>query len=90
MRAIVILIFIAGCAAEKKSEDYKITATEITLTNENHSHGWQKQDCFFCHVPTNLHQVNRLGHSSFDSAKSLVDTYGIQSCRGCHGTNGIP
>jgi len=87
---LAVCILLGGCAADRQSEDYGVTSADLTLTPQNHPHGWARQECFGCHIPANLHLVNRLNHPSFSSARDLVEQYGIQSCRGCHSTNGVP
>lgn len=87
---IALLLAVAGCAQETQYEDYKVASiADLYLTATNHPHGYGKQDCFLCHVPSRLHRVNRLNSPNFDLAPILVEQSGVTSCAGCHGPNGV-
>jgi hypothetical protein len=78
-----------SCDSHRQYEDYKLkTAGDLTLTLENHPHGYQRYECFLCHHPENIHRENRIGAPNYDLAEGLVLQSGLQSCRGCHGKNG--
>jgi hypothetical protein len=90
VKRVALVILLSACAAEKKSEYYgATTSSDLLLSASNHPHGWTRSSCFGCHVESNIHQINRMNHPSFGSAKHLVDAYGVASCRGCHGSNGV-
>ncbi|MBI3018622.1 MAG: hypothetical protein HYY61_01845 [Deltaproteobacteria bacterium] len=88
---IFLLLFLCvGCGVQREYENYDLRSdSELTLTVQNHPHGFQKRECFYCHVKANIHQVDRYG-SSFDLAyvRSLVEQNGINACKDCHGNNG--
>lgn len=87
--AMCLLFFISACDTSRQYEEYQIkTEADLTLSSDNHPHGYQKTECFLCHHPENIHQVNRLGLLSFDYAQTLVRDSGLRSCQGCHGKNG--
>jgi hypothetical protein len=89
MRYVAVLLLLnllVGCA-DRQYENYQTTS--ITLSAENHPHGYNRTDCFVCHLPMNIHQVDRMGHASFPFAKGAVERNGLNSCRGCHGSNGV-
>lgn len=87
---LLFLVICCGCAANRQSEQYTISnIADLNLTSDNHPHGYTKTECFSCHLPQNIHQVDRIHAPSFALAQSLVDQYGLASCSGCHGTNGI-
>ncbi|HEX4925262.1 MAG TPA: hypothetical protein VFV50_14305 [Bdellovibrionales bacterium] len=90
MRAIVaVAILISGCAVERQYESPRaITASDLTLNERNHPHGYGRRECYLCHVPENLHQVDRLGAPSFPYAREAVRQQGLNSCAACHGNNG--
>lgn len=86
---LLLFIIFCSCSVKKQGEDYHVTTQEdLVLRADNHPHGWEKAECFTCHVSTNIHLENRLNHPSFNSARGLVEQYGLMSCRGCHGSNG--
>lgn len=89
--AIATLALIASsCGQVRQYENYGVqSVADLTLTSSNHPHGYGRSQCFLCHVPANLHQVDRLGHPSFDLARDLVAQSGVGSCAGCHGSNGV-
>lgn len=87
--AFLLLFLCIGCGVQREYEDYGLqSTTELTLTAQNHPHGFRKTECFYCHVKANIHQVDLLKSPLFDSAKSLVEQNGISGCKDCHGTNG--
>ncbi|HBQ22021.1 MAG: hypothetical protein A2Z91_01520 [Deltaproteobacteria bacterium GWA2_38_16] len=78
-----------GCGVERKYEDYHLPPDwDLTLTQQNHPHGFRQTKCFYCHIKANIHEVDRIGHALFPSAKPTVDAQGESSCSTCHGTNG--
>jgi hypothetical protein len=82
---------VTACEADRQYEDYKIESiADLILSETTHPHGFGKTECFVCHLPQNIHQVDRLNAPSFPSAASEVAKNGLASCRGCHGTNGVP
>lgn len=85
------IVFInLNCAAERQTENYPFTGTNpLTLTAENHPHGYSKSSCFQCHLPQNIHQIDHLKDPSFSMANSYVEQKGLSSCSGCHGSNGV-
>lgn len=89
--AFAFVLGLIGCGEQyRQTEDYGLrTSADLTLTENNHPHGFGQTECFVCHNPGNIHNVNRLGDSSFSLAKDLVNARGLQSCSGCHGRNGV-
>lgn len=86
----VIVFTLMGCESQEQFENYNFDQNSpLQLTATNHPHGFQKTSCFSCHLPQNIHQVDRLGDPSFAFAKTLVEQKGLLSCSGCHGTNGV-
>ncbi len=86
----LLFVFVWGCGVQRETENYDLRSdTDLTLTAQNHPHGFQKRECFYCHVKANIHQVARYS-SSFDLeyVRSLVEENGISVCRSCHGANG--
>lgn len=81
----------AACGVERQYENYDTLTmeTDLTLTQQNHPHGFRQSQCFMCHVKNNIHQVNRIQSPVFDLAKELVETQGISGCNVCHGDNGL-
>ena len=77
-----------GCNQQREYEYY--CQSNITLDRENHPNGYGQNQCFYCHIKANIHQVDRYGDPLFDSAKELVETDGLNSCSLCHGDNGVP
>lgn len=86
-----VCLSVMGCADQsRQTEDYNIkSSSDLTLSEQNHPHGYRQSNCFVCHNPNNIHNVDRLGDSSFSLAKGLVAAHGITSCSGCHGKNGV-
>ena len=85
-----LVVASVGCDRQQaQSEQYVMDPADISLSLDNHPHGYGKSQCFLCHIPNNIHTVNRLGHTSFDLAQSLVKRSGLASCSGCHGKNGV-
>lgn len=84
------ILLVSSCGQRKQSENYNFKTTNDLLLNENnHPHGYNESDCFYCHNVANIHQENNLGTNLLDLAKSLVDKHGSSSCKLCHGTNGV-
>lgn len=85
-----IILFVCGsCSVERQYDNYSMTQADLTLTANNHPHGYTRSQCFSCHLPQNIHQVDRVGAPSFAYARSLVESQGLNSCSGCHGYNGV-
>lgn len=82
-----------SCGNDRQTEFYDtlygVNDSGLTLTAQNHSHGWKQTNCFMCHVKTNIHQVNKINSPVFDLAKELVEQQGTASCSTCHGENGL-
>jgi len=91
MRKLFLISLLLGtaCGVQRQYEYYPMTITDLNLTSNNHPHGFGKSECFTCHLPSNIHMVNRLGAPSFSLARPLVEQQGLASCSGCHGTNGV-
>lgn len=93
MRYVLTLLMISvltACSVERQTEDYHFqTTADLNLTSANHVHGYTRTECFSCHLPQNIHQVDRLGAPNFNLAQPSVEAYGLSSCRGCHGKNGV-
>lgn len=86
----ILLLVISACSVKRQTEDYNMqTVADLTLTPDNHPHGYTRSQCFMCHLPNNIHQVDRIGAPSFSLAKPLVDQYGLSICASCHGSNGV-
>ncbi len=79
-----------SCGDSKQNDDYGITNTnELTLTEVNHPHGYQRAECFTCHLPANIHQEDRVGSFLVETARNLTATTGTEKCYACHGNNGL-
>ena len=87
---VLFLVLLSACGVQRQYESYPMTITDLTITTQNHPHGYGKSECFTCHLPSNIHNVDRIGAPSFAIAKTLVEQQGLNSCTGCHGTNGVP
>lgn len=87
---IFLIIGMSACQVERQYEnDNMLSTADLTLTASNHPHGYTRKECFMCHLPQNIHQVDRLGAPSFPSARPLVEQHGITICAACHGSNGV-
>ena len=86
-----ILALGPGCERpDRQYEDYELQSpADLTLSPTNHPHGYARRECYTCHLPHNIHQRDTLGDPLFDSARDLVDQFGLKSCAGCHGGNGV-
>lgn len=79
-----------SCAVSRQGDDYQMTGVvDLSLTESNHRHGYGYSDCFACHLPQNIHTVDRIHAPSFSLATPLVQSQGLNSCSGCHGQNGV-
>ena len=79
-----------GCQVDRQTDEYKFAETNpLQLSRDSHPHGFLRSQCFACHLPTNIHQVDRLKDPSFAMASFLVEQNGLRSCSGCHGDNGV-
>jgi hypothetical protein len=94
-RLVVLGVFVLlwSCGHNDVGENYgdlTSTASGFVLTQEEHPQGWGRSECFACHIPANLHLVNRTSLSGIDLAaiRDLVRTQGETSCASCHGLNG--
>lgn len=88
---LLITLLLCSCGVERQYEDYHLqSSTDLILTQQNHSHGYAKAQCFMCHNISNIHKVNRINAPNFDIAQPLVLQSGLASCSGCHGSNGNP
>ncbi|HLG18455.1 MAG TPA: cytochrome c3 family protein [Bdellovibrionota bacterium] len=97
-RPTYILFFLAvlmsGCGHDSPGENYGDiinSPQSLILTEEEHQPGWQRSDCFGCHLPKNIHQSNQssLAGIDLDAIQEIVRTQGEAACAGCHGTNGL-
>lgn len=89
MLTLMTVFILSACSVEKQYDNYSMTSADLTLTAVNHPHGYQRSVCFSCHLPQNIHQVDRLGAPGFPYARALVEQNGMNSCSGCHGYNGV-
>jgi hypothetical protein len=86
--ALNVPAFLMGCGSGNDYESYSSIKDGVAtqLLPSNHPHGYGKTDCFQCHTARNIH-VGATPQTAL--ARSLVEQSGIQSCRGCHGSNGV-
>ncbi len=84
----IVLWALFGCDAHREYEYYN--NSNITLDSQNHPHGFRQRQCFYCHVKSNIHQVDRYNDPLFGSAQDAVEADGINACSLCHGDNGVP
>jgi len=89
---LIIFGVFSSCAVERQYEKYgdiRAPGNQI-LTQAKHPHGWARNDCFYCHVRSNFHQVDTVGSGMLDFAETLIDRDGEASCAlsACHGSNG--
>lgn len=92
---LVLLFF--GCGNDKPNmENYgDIYSSDegIVVSQAEHQSGWGKQNCFLCHNSRNLHLLNEEfpPPDGFDlkQIQKLVTEKGIESCKTCHGSNGL-
>lgn len=102
--ALVLLVAACGSDGPQESEDYGNLLNSpagLVLVQEEHPTGWGRPECFACHEPRNMHQVNRTGLPSCDDVpeteacvdlalvRSIVRDGGEESCSLCHGDNGV-
>lgn len=88
---IALLVSLLGaCGQSDSTENYGITqASQLTLSAQNHPHGFGQTECFSCHVETNIHQIDRVGSNQTALARQMVQQSGISICYACHGRNGV-
>lgn len=92
---LVLIVLILGalnsaCGQSDSTENYGITqASQLTLTAQNHPHGFGQTECFNCHVETNIHQIDHVGSNQTALARQMVQQSGISICYACHGQNGV-
>jgi hypothetical protein len=94
--ALILLSLLASCGAHHGSAENEEaagfgTSANLILTVEKHAPGWQRPDCFSCHIPKNLHleNANTLPGINLDQVRQIVDKDGEASCHRCHGPNGL-
>ena len=86
----IILLLLLSCDQDPQYEEYEIpNQVELSLTQINHPHGWQQEECFSCHVKASIHNDDTLNTGIIEEARRSVDTYGISGCYQCHGYNGV-
>lgn len=85
----LLALALVGCGSQRQYEVYQMTLSDLQVNSYNHPHGYGKSECFACHIPSNIHNTDRLGAPSFPLAKALVEQQGLASCSGCHGANGV-
>lgn len=81
-----ILVSACGTGTDKESYSDVTEAVAPQLTPQNHPHGFGLSSCFQCHLEHNIHVSS---NPASTLARQLVAQSGLNSCRGCHGTNGI-
>ena len=91
--AVAIIGFGCGSDHDIDGEDHgNIVAGALgaILTQTDHPSGWGEANCFLCHNKDNIHQTDRSGTGlNLEAIRSLTETDGLESCSGCHGTNGL-
>jgi len=82
-------LIIAACGENQPYEDYEIEKQQdLVLDQTNHPHGFGRRECFYCHIPRNIHQRGKIDRHSAAMARYLVKKDGIKNCKVCHGNNG--
>ena len=91
----IFFLLLGGCGeSSQKAEFYGDLLTSeggLTLTESEHRIGWGKKQCFMCHIPDNIHQVDNIADLDINlkDIQDIVRKEGVESCRKCHGTNGV-
>ena len=86
----MMLLFLSSCGQDPLHEHYPIyDVADLQLTEANHPHGYGQSDCFFCHIPVNIHSDDTLGTGNIELARQLTQSQGTRSCSTCHGNNGV-
>ncbi len=95
MKNLLILLALVlpswGCSHHDSGEDYGATTlSELVLTQANHAPGWQRTECFDCHLQKNLHQGTDsvIPGIDLEAIRKIVAEGGEASCSVCHGSNG--
>ncbi|MCC6765511.1 MAG: hypothetical protein IT293_12700 [Deltaproteobacteria bacterium] len=67
------------------------TAQGTQLTAAEHPTGWQRRECFTCHPIEELHRTDHSGTGvlPLEDIRRLVARDRLDSCRLCHGNNGL-
>lgn len=92
---IVSGLFLAQCGDENLllGEDHgNIVAGSLgaVITQDEHVTGWGEANCFACHNTVSMHQTDRSGTGlNMAAIRQLTVDDGLESCVGCHGTNGL-
>ncbi len=89
----LFLLFILGSCGEDAEYEELSMPSEL-LTQDRHPYGWQREDCYSCHVDGNVHRYNSLNKSEEHmnlarSSKTLYGSDGNIGCTTCHGNNGV-
>ncbi|MCM2278429.1 MAG: hypothetical protein NDJ89_10175 [Oligoflexia bacterium] len=88
--AILLGLCLLSACTERQYEDYGLSSdAELQLTPVSHPRGYGFADCFACHVHSNIHQVDGFNPVATEGARRATANGGIESCRGCHGSNGV-
>ena len=88
---LLVCLFLSSCYEDSQFEHYDLE--QLVLTSESHPYGYGQENCFFCHVKENIHSISaseiELGtRENIEAARRGVEQQGVQSCSGCHGSNG--
>jgi len=89
----IILAGLVSCGQDAEYENYGMQVSgDLGLTQNNHTHGWTRTDCFSCHVRANIHRINYLGtayENMLATARRSTQYEGLGGCNTCHGLNGV-
>ncbi len=94
MIGLISLLLLFGCQGEEQSEYYGSLLESplgLVLDQSEHIDGWEREDCFSCHVIGNFH-LDRFDRESFydmGEVRATVVEQGLMSCSDCHGNNGV-
>ncbi|MFH1263794.1 MAG: hypothetical protein V1495_10190 [Pseudomonadota bacterium] len=84
---LVVALLAFGCGHDSAGE----RQSGVILTLQTHAPGWQRAECFSCHLPKNLHLPNAdtPPGMNLDQIQAVVSAQGEASCHPCHGNNGL-
>lgn len=86
----LLTMALAGCQAEDPCAAGSMLDGDegLVLTRQEHPEGWDRSDCWECHVAAEIHRTGCTPDVDLDAISDLVDAQGLSSCATCHGDNG--
>ena len=89
VRAVLLILLVAGCDDECPRGSMLDSAEGLVVTVEEHPTGWGQASCASCHAFEALHRIGCTEEVDLAEVRAEVRDEGRASCTSCHGDNGV-